>query len=297
MRKTIVGVALALAALVAWALPTLEQVENEVRLGHLTTAESMMNEVVTARPGSARAHYVYAEVLARNGKFADAREQARLARQADPQIAFTDPAKFTSFEQLLAREQRAPTARTGAALPSTAVAAPAASGGVPGWIWLALIALAAIVLWRGFSRSRAAAAGAGMSTSAGNATAAAGTVAPGYGPAGPCGPGPYAAGTPYGASAARSGMLGTGLAAAGGFAAGMLADELIHRHRDGAGTGALDNLGPTGLGNDLSDPAATELESRPIDFGTGADWGADAGSAGAGAFDGGSSDAGGGDWS
>src|SRR5690348_10305418 len=86
MRKTIVGLALALAALAAWALPTLEQVQDEVRQGHLTNAEQMMREVVTARPGSARAHYVYAEVLARNAKFAEASEQARLARQADPQV-------------------------------------------------------------------------------------------------------------------------------------------------------------------------------------------------------------------
>jgi hypothetical protein len=292
MRKTIVGAALALAALAAWALPTLEQVENEVRLGHLTSAESMMNEVVTARPGSARAHYVYAEVLARNGKFADAREQARLAREADPRITFTDAGRFTAFEQLLERAQRVPSARAGAtpavpALPATATAS-TSSGGIPGWIWLALLAAAGIMLWRGFSRSRAGAAGAGL---AGTGAHAMTSGAPAYGLAGSAGPGSYGPGSPYGAPPARSGMLGTGLAAAGGFAAGMLADELMHRHRESAG--ALDNLGPAALGGEPSDAAATELESRPIDFGTGAGWGGDAGSIDAGSFDTG----GGSDWS
>jgi hypothetical protein len=299
MRKTIVGMALALAALAAWALPTLEEVENEVRLGHLTTAESMMNEVVAARPGGARAHYMYAEVLARNGKFAEARDQARLARQADPQVRFTDPVKFASFEQLLEREQRASSARAGAApalpaLPAPPAAAPTPAGGVPAWIWLALIAVAAILVWRGFSRSRAAAASAGL---AAGPNAMAPGVPPGYGPVGPASPG-YGPGSAYGGAPSRSsGMLGTGLAAAGGFAAGMLADELLHRPRVGPGAGALDNLGPAGLGSDPGDPAAAELESRPIDFGTGSGWGGD-GSADAGSFDAGSFDTGGGsDWS
>lgn len=295
MRKTIVGMALALAALAAWALPTLEQVENEVRLGHLTTAESMMSEVVAARPGSARAHHVYAEVLARSGKFADARDQARLARQADPQIRFTDPTKFASFEQLLEREQRASSARAGAAPALAALPAPPTpSGGMPAWIWLALIAVAAILLWRGFSRSRSAAASAGLAAGPNAMTPG---VPPAYGPVGSANPG-YGPGSPYGGAPSRSsGMLGTGLAAAGGFAAGMLADELLHRPHAGPGAGALDNLGPAGLGSGASDPAAAELESRPVDFGTGAGWGGDD-PADAGSFDAGSFDTGAGsDWS
>jgi len=298
MRKTILAVALALVALAAWALPTLEQVQDEVRLGHLSNAESMMHEVVTQRPGSARAHYVYAEVLARNGKFAEATEQARLARQSDPQITFTDPAKFTAFEQLLARESRSAVGRGSSAGAMPAVPAPRApapatsAGGLPGWAWGALLAVAALMLWRGFSRSRAAAAGAGMAgTGMANPSANAGVnpgVPPAYSPYGPNG-----AYGPAGVPGARSGMMGTGLAAAGGFAAGMLADELMHRHRDGTTPGALDNLGPSGAVPEFSDPAAMELESRPVDFGSGADWGDGGGAADAGSFDIG----GGSDWS
>ena len=44
----------------------------------------MMREVVEAKPGSAKAHYVLAEILARQRKFTDAAEQARLVRLNDP---------------------------------------------------------------------------------------------------------------------------------------------------------------------------------------------------------------------
>ena len=296
MRKMIVGMALALAALAAWALPTLEQVENEVRLGHLTSAESMMSEVVAAKPGSARAHYVYAEVLARNGNFAAATEQARLARQSDPQITFTDPAKFAAFESLLAREGRVAgvpgrtAVRADQAQPASRTAGSATSA-IPGWIWGALLAVAAVLLWRGFSRSRAS---AGASGAAGYP----GTVAM---PPAQAGYPTYGSQPPYGspgAPGARSGMLGTGLAAAGGFAAGMLADELMHRHRDASSPGTLDNLGPSGLDAAGSDPAAMELETRPIDFGNGTGWDAGADTGDASGLDPGSFDAGGGsDWS
>jgi len=158
----------------------------------------------------------------------------------------------------------------------------------------AVLALVGVLLWRGFSRSRGG-AGAGM----GGTT---GPVPPGYGPNVPYGqpgapgygqPGAAGYGQP-GMPGARSGMLGTGLAAAGGFAAGMLADRLMHRPHDATANGALDQLGPSGLGPAVSDPAAMELESRPVDFGTGgADWGDDGGSLDAGSFDtGGGSDCG-----
>ena len=87
MKKLIVSVALASLSLLAWSLPTLQQVEAEVRQGHYTQAESMMREVVAARPDSARAHYIYAEILAHDGKTALALEEAKAARQIDPYTA------------------------------------------------------------------------------------------------------------------------------------------------------------------------------------------------------------------
>ena len=71
----------------------------------------MMREVVAAKPGSAKAHYVYAEILAHDGKIALAAEEAQKARLLDPDVKFTDPEKFRSFEAALLQAQTAGDAR------------------------------------------------------------------------------------------------------------------------------------------------------------------------------------------
>ena len=295
MKKLIASLALATLSALAWALPTLQQVETEVSQGHYAQAESMMRDVVAAKPGSARAHYIYAEILAHDGKLAIASDEARKARDIDPDVTFTDPEKFRAFEASLLRAQ-APAARSrptpsqGATPLAPARVAPVAATGMPSWVWLAGLLAIGFVLWRMFSRSRAA--GSALSAPPGSGVAMPmqpGANGPGYGPG--------AAGTPYGPGYApqRPGMMGVGLAAAGGVAAGMLADELLHRRQ----SGTPDNSGVGNTGGGFFDApggsAASDLEDRPIDFGTGGnDW--DAGSNDGGGFDvgGGGSDTGGG---
>jgi len=299
MKKAIVSLALALVAAVAFALPTTQDVEAQVRQGNYSQAEAMMNEVVTARPGSARAHYVYAEILAHNRNFVKAADEAQKARQIDPALSFTDPAKFRAFEQLLAREQSGSKGSTSsldigptgmnadrAAPPRGAPPreAPAREAtGVPGWMWGLGAVVLAWVAWRAMARRKAAGA-AGM---------AAGPAAAGYGPMNPNSPyGPgngnaYGPGQPMGPAAAGragSGMLGTGMAVAGGVAGGMLLNEMLNRRHDG-GTGSSaqasnDGLVPGSFDSGDGGLAANELQSRPVDFGSGGDgdWGGDAGS-------------------
>jgi len=278
MRKWILTALLAAFAAVAWALPSLQDVEAEVQAGRYAQAETMMREVVDAKPGSAKAHYVYAEILAHQGKLALAAEEAQKARVIDPDVKFTDPAKFRSFEAQLQSQRSAPRpAQDARRSQAAAPAAPApTSSGLPSWIWLVGLVVVGVLLWRGFRRSRNAALGGGM------AAPAPGYGAPGQpGVSGGYGPGGYAPGAvPPGYAPQRSGMLGTGLAAAGGVAAGMLASELLHRRSgqnaddSGAGPGYLDS----------PDGGRSALEDRPIDFGTGGDW-----------DDGGGGDVGGGD--
>jgi hypothetical protein len=297
MRKFILSVALAAASAFAWALPSLSEVEAQVQQGHYAQAESMMREVVAAKPSSARAHYVYAEILAHDGKFASAADEARLARQLDPDIKFTSAEKFSAFEALLQRQQGeatrsriAPSSTQSHTPNAPAAMAPAAtaSAGIPSWVWLGGLAVIAFLLWRGFSRSRASAAAAG------GAVAAPGAY--GVPPMGPNGPNAGQPGMPYGPGypGARpgSGMLGLGAAAVGGVAAGMLADELLHRRSD---QHAVDpgNAGQAGFFDSPQGGGASELENRPIDFGTGgSDW--DSGSSGGG--DGGGGGGGDGGW-
>ena len=265
MRRILAMVALVVLSVAAFALPSVEAVQAEVQRGNFAQAESMMRDVVAAKPGSAKAHYVYAEILAHNHRFEQAAQEARLARQIDPDLRFTQPDKFRSFEQLLEREQR--TAKSLPSAPANLAPAPRMqapverSGGVPGWMWGVGFAVIAVLLWRMFSARRQVAA---MTSGASY-----GAPAPGYGPGyGPTG-GPPSAG---------SGMLGTGIAAAGGFAAGMLAEKLLDgRHeRDMSSTAAAGSGGLVpGMFDDASarNEAADELEQRSVDFGSGGDWG------------------------
>ncbi|HSC63241.1 MAG TPA: tetratricopeptide repeat protein [Caldimonas sp.] len=298
MKKLIACVALAGLSLLAWALPTLQQVEAQVGQGNYAQAESMMREVVAAKPGSARAHYVYAEILAHERKYAQAVEEARAARTIDPDVKFTDPEKFRTFEAALLRAQNAGSLSSttpsrvqapAPVQPTPARVAPApASAGVPGWVWLAGLGAIGFVLWRMLSRSRAASlAGGGVAVPRpGDAMPMqAGTTAPPYGGV------PGAPGAPYGpgypAQRPGSGMLGVGLGAAGGLAAGMLAERMLSSRHEGnpdhpsTSTGFFDS--PQGGGAD------DDLANRPIDFGTGGnDW--DAGSSDVGGSDGGGGD-------
>ena len=288
MRKALVGLLFVLASSLAWALPSEQQVQDAVKQGNYTQAQSMMAEVVAEKPGSAKAHYVYAELLAHNGAFAKAAEETNKARDLDPKIGFTDPAQFSAFQQSLQREvnQPARAARNSSSSAAASVApalptsAPTRGGGIPGWVWLAGLVVIGIMLWRGFSRSRAAGGMPGTAPAAGYGQA---PMNQGYGPQGPYGAG----GVPM-QQGRGSGLLGTGLAVAGGVAGGMLLDEALRHHGDGAGNAGL---GGGGAGF-IPDANASELENRSIDFGNGNDWD----SGGGGGIDLGGGDSGGGGW-
>lgn len=269
--------ALSLGAQLAFAVPSVSEVQAAAQAGDLPRAEQLMREVVEAKPGSAKAHYVLAEILARQRKFTEAAEQARLVRLNDPDLKTVDRAKFSEFERLLDRAQGAATTATASQLPVPAPAATPAparvessngSGGVPLWVLLGGTVLF-IGLAARWMRRRAA--------------APSGMPVPGYGgtgamPMGGYGPGAAPSGGP--------GLMGVGLAAAGGVAAGMLAERMLHGDRPS--TSHAEGFAPGAAGFD--DEAARQLGSRDIDFGAGDSW--DAG--GGGDFGGGGD--GGGDW-
>ena len=52
MKRIALAIVIAVASSVAWSLPTLQQVEAEVQQGHTVQAQSMMSEVVAAKPTS-----------------------------------------------------------------------------------------------------------------------------------------------------------------------------------------------------------------------------------------------------
>ena len=292
LKRVLAALGLALLAWSAFALPTLEAVQAEIGQGHYVQAETMMSEVVAAKPNSAKAHYIYAEILAHNKRFDQAMTQAAQAKSIDPSLKFTQPEKFRAFEQLLERERSAaqsakPAAVTQAPERKAAAAvtpAPAPSNSIPSWIWAlggAAAALLAWRLWNGRQQALAnASANAPANTYAAPAAAGVNSYSQAYAPAQAAGYGaPQAAGYYPPQQAPRSGMLGTGMAVAGGVAAGMLAAKLLEGHSDGgnaghaAAQGSGQGLTP-GLFDDTpgNGSAAQQLQQRPIDFGNGQDW-------------------------
>ena len=263
MNRWLIGLLFAVLACAAHALPSVADVEAQVQQGHYAQAQSMMRDVVAAKPGSAKAHYIYAEILAHNASFAEAAREAALAKELDPSLKFTDPARFNDFERLLEREQRraGDSARSGSSLESLGSMAPQRvedrAQGVPTWVWLAGLAVLAVLAWRMIDRSRAG-------------PAAAASARPSY--ASTAGMPPYGStpGTPP--SAGGSGLLGAGLAAAGGVAAGMLAEKLLEGGHEPRRDDSFFDRGSVANPAPGADPDASALEDRSIDFGKGNDW-------------------------
>ena len=276
MKRFIVATLFATAAFSAFALPTVDEVQVELGKGNYVQAEQMMREVVAAKPGSARAHYVYAEILAHDKRFDLAAAEVARAREIDPALKFTQPDKFTAFEKLLEREQtaaRRTVPATGAdpvVSPVVRATAPAPSGsGLPGWIWGVVIAAIAVLAWR-------ALAGRRPTTGPAMASASGMTGAPVPGVAGAQGGVGGYGGPGFGPAAPGRGMLGTGLAVAGGLAAGALAEKWMEGHRGDSEHSAASTT-PGGLipgsfdGTSGAD-AERQLEERDVDLGSGNDW-------------------------
>ncbi|MBN3764721.1 tetratricopeptide repeat protein [Burkholderia sp. Ac-20365] len=99
------GVSLTLSLMLvsgsAFAVPTATQIETSIQQQDWRKADSQLNEVLKAHPDSARAHYLYAQVLDREGRPADALAQLQQAKTLDPQVRFTDPGRFAETEARL----------------------------------------------------------------------------------------------------------------------------------------------------------------------------------------------------
>jgi hypothetical protein len=287
MKRWLASLSFVLLTTAAHALPTVADVESEVQRGNYAQAQSLMHEVVIAKPGSARAHYVYAEILAHNGKFADAAQETALARQLDPTLEFTNPENFKAFEQLLDREQQraSQTGRSESSLDSlgptfsrsqSVSAQPQRQAaehglGIPAWVWPVGLGLFAFLVWRLMSQGRGATSPAVVPGAAPYGSASGNAPMPAYGPPGSVAP------------SGTGSLMGMGLAAAGGVAAGMLAEKLLDRGHEQRRDESLYDRGSFTEPTQAMDSDARALESRAVDFGTGNDW--DAGSADSGSVD------------
>ncbi|MGA3246748.1 MAG: tetratricopeptide repeat protein [Paraburkholderia sp.] len=88
----------------AFAVPTAQQIESAMAQGNWQQADAGLTEVLQAHPDNARAHYLYAQVLDREGRSGDALAQIQQAKTLDPQIRFTDATRFAQTEARIRRD-------------------------------------------------------------------------------------------------------------------------------------------------------------------------------------------------
>ncbi len=195
--------------------PTLHEIYQAAETGHLDQAQRMVYQVLRDHPQSAKAHYVAAELYARERNLPAARQELSRAQSLEPGLPFARPDSV----QRLQRELGAADARGSLG---------AYSGGSEvrsafQWRWALVLVAAIALLWALFRRRTAAAA---FQQYPGGAMTPAG--APGYGPVPGPGYGP-GYGTP-GMGSSIAGGLASGLAVGAGVVAG---EELAHHFLDG----------------------------------------------------------------
>jgi hypothetical protein len=213
----------ALAGSPAWAAgdPTVEQIYQAAKAGHLDQAQSLMDQVLKDHPTSSKAHYVQAELYAREGNPGLARSELARAEQLDPGLTKENP---ESVQKL--RAELGLVRHSGGERPFLTGAAPAAH--FP-WGTVLIIALVLGVFWMLFRRRTYVQYPAGVAPMGGPG-------GPGYGPGGYVGPG----GGGYGPGGYGPGGGGIGSSVAGGLAGGLAAgagivagEELAHHFLDG----------------------------------------------------------------
>lgn len=83
---------------------TLNQVYEAVHAGRLNQAQGMMTEVLRDHPNSAKAHYVEAEILAKQGHGAEAQGELTRAEQLAPGLPFVSQASVQELRGVIASE-------------------------------------------------------------------------------------------------------------------------------------------------------------------------------------------------
>jgi len=92
-------------SMLAHALPSPKDIDAAVSAGKLEQAESMLREVISEKPQSAKAQYELGQVLARQARYTDAQIALNKAKELDPSLKFTNsPQKFNETLETVARK-------------------------------------------------------------------------------------------------------------------------------------------------------------------------------------------------
>ncbi len=117
--------------------PTMHQVYLAAEAGKFNEAQAMMDKVLRDHPNSAKAHFVEAELLAKQGLFSKAGAELSTAERLQPGLPFTKPEAVKDLKNRIASvPAKAPPANTGAN--TVAPSLPAAAKDWTPWILLIL---------------------------------------------------------------------------------------------------------------------------------------------------------------
>jgi hypothetical protein len=241
------------------ALPSIHDIYAAAKAGKLDQAQSMVDKVLAAKPNSAKAHFVKAELCASQSDINCVRDELSSAKKIDAGLAFANPASVKKLENVAAG--------------GTAIQ-PIKSGGSSGFPWgwlLAGVGIIALLWWI---------------VSLGNRRGAMNSY-PVYngGPVSPTVPGPGMSGmspgygTPmqtggFGSTLGKS--LATGAALGAGMVAGeAIADSFLHHGQSAPAPDAFANPQAPDLGGSdfgISGGDSWDSSSSGLDSLGGSDW-------------------------
>jgi uncharacterized protein len=252
--------------LAAGADPSVDQIYQAVQAGHIDQAQTMIEEVLRDNPGSWKAHFIQAELFAKEGKTAQARAELNRAEEIQPGLPRENPHSVDELKSQLGLTPRSSSAPHFNGMTS----GPAPQSHFP--VWTVVVLVGAVILLVMLFRRRSPAAYPMGAIPAGGG-------APGYGGPGYGGPG-Y--GGPVGGGGIGSGIAG-GLASGLAVGAGVVAGEELAHHfldggqREGSAPPAADNSGWQGSNNDMggSDFGVNDPGSWDDGSGGGGDSGGD----------------------
>ena len=163
--------------------PTIDEVYHAAEGGRLSDADAMMARVLSAHPQSAKAHFVHAELLAKEGRLAAARSEYVRADALEPGLPFAKPGAVESlrrtFDGVDGSTGATPMSRRFTATPAAATSAPSSTG-MP--VKIGLLLLLAMAAYLIFGRRRGFAAPSSPATATANAPAHAPAYPPTYAP-------------------------------------------------------------------------------------------------------------------
>ena len=81
---------------------TMHQVYLAAEAGKFNEAQSMMDKVLQDHPNSAKAHFVEAELLAKQGLFSNAGEELNTAERLQPGLSFAKPEALQNLKSRIA---------------------------------------------------------------------------------------------------------------------------------------------------------------------------------------------------